>query len=88
MMHKAYASGTAFIAGCDYVGESIASFLGITSPKYNYEIEQFKKMQEQQATRKAKEDIESANWMEIKELDSTNAVNSDCVTNQDQIKKF
>lgn len=85
MLHKAYTTGSAVVSGCDYVGESLASFLGITSPKYNYEIEQFKKMQDQAASRKAKEDIESANWTEIKQLDST--VN-DPVVNQEQINKF
>lgn len=49
MLHKTIQTGTKVLSGCDYVGESIASFLGITTPKYSYEIETFKKMQEEHA---------------------------------------
>lgn len=32
------------MAACDYVGEALASFLGITSPKYQYELEEYQRM--------------------------------------------
>uniref|UniRef100_A0A182PCC2 Protein FAM177A1 n=1 Tax=Anopheles epiroticus TaxID=199890 RepID=A0A182PCC2_9DIPT len=50
MRYKTCKLGNTMLAGCDYVGEGLASFLGITTPKYSYEIEEFKRMQaEQQA---------------------------------------
>lgn len=66
MIHKATKTGNTVLAGCDYVGETLAEFLGITTPKYSYEIEEFKKMQEE----KAKMDLEeeSSGWAEVKKL--------------------
>jgi len=37
------------VSGLDYTGEKLASFLQITTPKYQYEIEQFKKMEAKKA---------------------------------------
>jgi hypothetical protein len=34
------ATGTRFLAVCDTVGEKLAWWLGITSPKYYYEIQE------------------------------------------------
>ncbi|XP_062554731.1 protein FAM177A1 isoform X2 [Armigeres subalbatus] len=48
MLHKTCKLGTSVLAGCDYVGEGLASFLGITTPKYSFEIEEFKRMQAEQ----------------------------------------
>nr|XP_040226412.2 protein FAM177A1 [Anopheles coluzzii] len=54
MRYKTCILGNTVLAGCDYVGEGLASFLGITTPKYSYEIEEFKRMQaEQQAEDRA-----------------------------------
>ncbi|XP_058059587.1 protein FAM177A1 [Anopheles bellator] len=54
MRYKTCKLGSTVLAGCDYVGEGLASFLGITTPKYSYEIEEFKRMQaEQQAEERA-----------------------------------
>lgn len=43
----------------DYAGESLASFFGITTPKYQIEIDEYKRIQEVQ--RKIEED--SAGWV-------------------------
>ncbi|EAT45959.1 AAEL002777-PA [Aedes aegypti] len=48
MVHKTCKLGSSVLAGCDYVGEGLASFLGITTPKYSFEIEEFKRMQAEQ----------------------------------------
>uniref|UniRef100_A0A182M978 Uncharacterized protein n=1 Tax=Anopheles culicifacies TaxID=139723 RepID=A0A182M978_9DIPT len=54
IQYKTCKLGNTVLAGCDYVGEGLASFLGITTPKYSYEIEEFKRMQaEQQAEDRA-----------------------------------
>lgn len=35
--------GSKALAVCDYLGETLANFFGIISPKYEYEIEQYKR---------------------------------------------
>lgn len=50
------------LAACDYVGETLADFLGITAPKYQYEIEEAKRMQEEAAAEKKATDLEMAGW--------------------------
>ena len=35
------------LAACDYVGESLADFLGITTPKYSYEIAEADRMKQE-----------------------------------------
>lgn len=49
----------------DYTGEKIASFLGITSPKYAYEIGQFKKMEEKRL--KEEKELKDNTWAIEKE---------------------
>lgn len=34
-------SGNSALSACDYIGESLANVLGITSPKYQYEIDEY-----------------------------------------------
>ncbi|KAG4079680.1 hypothetical protein HA402_009066 [Bradysia odoriphaga] len=79
---KAWKTGNSVLAGCDYVGETLASFLGITSHKYKYEIEQFKKMQQREAEQE-REDKEAGTFME-----KTNLNDAECITEQEQIKKY
>lgn len=50
------------LAACDYVGETLADFLGITAPKYQYEIEEAKRMKEEARAEKAAIDLEMAGW--------------------------
>lgn len=35
------------LSACDYVGESLANFLGITAPKYQYEIDEYNRAMEE-----------------------------------------
>jgi hypothetical protein len=51
LLHKTKRFGATLLQGADYTGEKIADLLGITGPKYAYEIEQHRKDVE----RKAKE---------------------------------
>lgn len=39
LMHWALQLGTQALAVCDYLGEHLANWFGITAPKYRYEIE-------------------------------------------------
>lgn len=50
LMHMASQTGKSVLATCDYVGEGIANFLGITSQKYFYEIEEYKRSLKQVIT--------------------------------------
>jgi len=50
------------LAACDYVGESLADFLGITTPKYSYEIAEAERMKAQQEAEKKEADLEMAGW--------------------------
>lgn len=93
---KAWRTGSNVLAGCDYVGETLASFLGITSHKYSYEIEQFKKLEEQKAERE-REDREVGTFSLRNQVDndSDNLNDALCITEQpeqiqhpEQIKKY
>lgn len=49
---------------CDYLGEHLASFFGITTPKYQYEIDEHDRMMEEEEERKKKQDMEMGGWTE------------------------
>ena len=49
---------------CDFFGEKLAWFFGITSPKYYYELEEYRREQEAEEERAKKEDIEIRGWRE------------------------
>lgn len=55
--------GNKVLAACDFVGEKVAAVLGITTPKYNYEIEQFKKIQKEKE-RAVEEEKSTGGWMQ------------------------
>ncbi|CAK9815941.1 Protein FAM177A1 [Anthophora quadrimaculata] len=52
--------------GCDYVGEWLASFFGITAPKYQFEINEFYRLQALENEMQHKQDLEMAGWTEHK----------------------
>lgn len=66
---KAVSTGTNVLEKCDTAGEFLAWFLGITTPKFSYEIELYKRMQAEDA-RLAQEDKESASWSEVSQLEA------------------
>lgn len=51
------------LAACDYVGESLADLLGITTPKYSYEIAEAERMKAEQEAEKKEADLEMAGWV-------------------------
>lgn len=55
--------GNKVLAACDYVGEKVAAVLGITTPKYNYEFEQFKKIKKERE-KAAEEEKSMGGWMQ------------------------
>ncbi|XP_063538424.1 protein FAM177A1-like [Cydia strobilella] len=57
--HYAWKSSTKVLNAVDYAGESLANFFGITTPKYQIEIEEHERVVEEQ--RKMEED--SVGWV-------------------------
>lgn len=51
---------------CDYLGEHLASFFGITTPKYQYEIDEYDRMMAEEEERKKKQDMEMGGWTETR----------------------
>jgi hypothetical protein len=61
-VHHVWLGGERVVAACDFLGERIAWWLGITSPKYYYELQEAKRIEEREAARAAKEDAEMKGW--------------------------
>ena len=63
-VHLAWMTAAQGLAVCDSVGEKLAWWLGITSPKYYYEIQEAKRMMKEEEEKKARMDAEMAGWGE------------------------
>jgi len=61
---RAWASGGNVVSVLDSIGEKLAWWLGITSPKYYYEIQEALRMKEDEEKRKKDQDAEMAGWQE------------------------
>ena len=57
-------SGSTVLTYADHWGEKLAWFFGITSPKYYWELEEFKRMNAEEEERKKKEAEETFGWAE------------------------
>ncbi|KAF3429610.1 hypothetical protein E2986_04289 [Frieseomelitta varia] len=56
--------GNKMLDGCDYVGEWLAGFFGITAPKYQFEINEFYRLQALENEILRKQDLEMGGWNE------------------------
>ncbi|XP_043596257.1 protein FAM177A1 [Bombus pyrosoma] len=56
--------GNKVLEGCDCVGEWLAGFFGITSPKYQFEINEFYRVQALENKMQRKQDLEMGGWNE------------------------
>ncbi|XP_076162887.1 protein FAM177A1 [Ptiloglossa arizonensis] len=54
--------GTKVLDGCDYLGEWLANFFGITAPKYQFEINEFYRLQALENETMHKQDLEMGGW--------------------------
>jgi len=63
MVYLAWVAATSTLTVCDAAGEKLAWWLGITSPKYYYEIQDAKRMLKEEEERKSKQDAEMAGWV-------------------------
>lgn len=86
MIHKVSHAGNRVLAACDYAGESIAAFLGITTPKYHYELEQFKRMQEENA-KTEREEKDVGGWMQDVNTAGPDNIGLNSITTQQQQPK-
>jgi len=64
IFHMSWLTGTTMLAYADHWGEKLAWFFGITSPKYYWELEEFKKMEAEKEERKKKEAEDNFGWTE------------------------
>lgn len=91
MFDYVWVGGNKVLAACDYVGEKVASVLGITTPKYNYEIEQFKKIKKEREKAVEEEKI-TGGWMQetlsaqYKFTEKEN--NNSPIISQDRLQKY
>lgn len=60
--HALIVVGTRALAICDYLGEKLAFLFGITSPKYQYEIEEYYRQKKEDEDCKKKQKDEYAGW--------------------------
>ncbi|XP_077265832.1 uncharacterized protein LOC143899404 isoform X2 [Temnothorax americanus] len=67
--------------GCDYVGECLANFFGITAPKYQFEINEFYRLQALERELFHKQDLEMGGWNERKR---NNLISSDDILTNEQ----
>lgn len=56
-------AGSKTLEVCDYLGESLASFFGITTPKYQFEIDHYQQMVAEEEELKKKQDLEMGGWV-------------------------
>ncbi|KAK5643664.1 hypothetical protein RI129_007509 [Pyrocoelia pectoralis] len=52
LVYKSWSAGEVALAACDYLGEHLAYFFGITTPKYWAEIEESKRMEAERIEQK------------------------------------
>lgn len=93
IFENAVTVGYKVLGACDYVGEKIASVLGITTPKYSFEIEQFKKIQKERE-KAAEEEKTMGGWMQetaniySENIEMKNNNGSQPIVSQNGLQKF
>ncbi|KAI1302418.1 Uncharacterized protein HDE_02517 [Halotydeus destructor] len=61
-------AGSKFLEYCDYFGEKLAYAFGITSPKYQYEIDEYKKIKVEKEKEVKHQQDEYAGWMDVTKI--------------------
>ncbi|XP_075233226.1 protein FAM177A1-like isoform X2 [Lycorma delicatula] len=60
--YKTVTASSKTLRACDYVGEKLAKFFGITTPKYEYEIDVYESLKLQEEEEKKQRDLEMGGW--------------------------
>ncbi|XP_046384412.1 protein FAM177A1-like isoform X2 [Ischnura elegans] len=64
IFHQVANAGSKTLKAVDYVGESLANFFGITTPKYQYEIDEYEIACAEEEEEKKTQDLEMGGWTE------------------------
>lgn len=62
LLYQTTTAGTKTLQVMDYLGETFANFFGITTPKYQYEIDEYEIMQAEEEEEKKTQDLEMGGW--------------------------
>ncbi|XP_050301459.1 protein FAM177A1-like [Anthonomus grandis grandis] len=78
MLYKTWAAGASTLSVVDYAGEVLASFFGITTPRYYFELEEYKRRKaleekEEEAKRGWGENKHDVIEVELKSVDTGSA---------------
>lgn len=57
--------GSTALTYCDFLGEKLAWWFGITSPKYYYELQEFERMKEEEAEEEKRRTVEEHGWSDL-----------------------
>uniref|UniRef100_A0A1B6GHP3 Protein FAM177A1 n=1 Tax=Cuerna arida TaxID=1464854 RepID=A0A1B6GHP3_9HEMI len=71
--YQTTAVGSKTLEVCDYLGESLATFFGITTPKYQFEIDHFNQMVAEEEALKKEQDLEMGGWVSKSAEEQTTA---------------
>ena len=79
--------GSSALTYCDYFGEKLAWFFGITSPKYYYELQEFERMKEEEEEEERKRKIEEHGWTSVSpDARANNAITENLAVEQPKIE--
>ncbi|KAG0718342.1 Protein FAM177A1 [Chionoecetes opilio] len=67
-------SGGSAVSFCDHVGEGLANALGITSPKYQYELDEYNATMEQEEAEKEAEAAQMAGWTSTDAVEDSDGI--------------
>ncbi|KAK3914114.1 Protein FAM177A1 [Frankliniella fusca] len=70
MWYQAATAASQTLQVCDYLGESLASFFGITTPKYQYEIEEYHRIVAEEKEMQRKMDMEMGGWVSSSQIET------------------
>lgn len=65
MLYYTWFMGSSTLSYCDSVGEKLAWWFGITSPKYYYEIQEFERMKEEEEEEEKKRKVDEHGWSNV-----------------------
>ena len=57
--------GSSALSYCDFVGEKLAWWFGITSPKYYYELQEFERMKEEEEEEEKRRQVDEYGWSNV-----------------------
>ena len=78
--------GSTALSYCDFLGEKLAWWFGITSPKYYYELEEFKRMQEEEKEAEEKRKVDEHGWTNVSSEIITTSNSNQNMSQQSQPK--